>query len=366
MLNDIHKKGYIKVAKLFSMGKKETGLPPGTVVYTGEKKVEAIRISYMDYDEKTFEEKQVNTIEECFPLKETSTVSWINVDGLHEIEVIKKLGEHFNIHPLTQEDVVHVGQRPKYEEFENSLFIVFQMLSFDEESQRIASEQVSLILGQNYVLSLQERPGDCFEVIRDRIRESKGRIRKMGADYLAYILIDAVVDNYFLVLEKMSEKIELLQEGTLASPDAEKLQQIHFLRRELIHLRKSVWPMRELVNGMERSESSLIAASTGIYLRDVYDHTIQIIETVETFRDMVSSMLDIYLSSVSNRMNEVMKVLTIIATIFIPLTFIAGLYGMNFQNMPELEWKYGYGLALLVMLIVAVVMLLYFKRKRWL
>jgi magnesium transporter len=366
MLNDIHKKGYIKIAKLFSVGTKERGLPPGTLVYTGEKKVEEVRISYIDYDENNFEEKQVSTVEECFPLKETKTVSWVNIDGLHDVEIIKKLSERFGIHPLIQEDIVHVGQRPKCEESENTIFIVFQMLSFNEDSQRIDSEQVSLIFGSNYVLSFQERPGDCFETIRNRIRESKGRIRKMGADYLAYTLVDAVVDNYFFVLEKMSEKIELLQEGLLVNPDTEKLQQIHFIRRELISLRKSVWPMRELVSGLERSESSLIAKTTGVYLRDVYDHSIQVIEAVETFRDMVSSMLDIYLSSVSNRMNEVMKVLTIIATIFIPLTFIAGLYGMNFKNMPELEWKYGYGLVLLVMLVVSVVMLLYFKRKRWL
>ena len=366
MLNDIHKKGYVKIAKQFSLGAKERGLPPGTLVYTGEKKVEAVRISYMDYEEEHFEEKQISHIKECYPFKDKPSVTWINIDGLHDMTIIEGVEQHFNVHPLVLEDILHIGQRPKCQESENTLFIVFQMLSFNENSQHIDSEQVSLILGNNYVLSFQERPGDCFETIRNRIRQSKGRIRKMGADYLAYSLIDAVVDNYFLVLEKMSEKIELLQEGMLASPDVEKLQQIHFLRRELIHLRKSVWPMRELVSGLERSESFLIAASTHVYLRDVYDHSIQVIEAIETFRDMVSSMLDIYLSSVSNRMNEVMKVLTIIATIFIPLTFIAGIYGMNFRFMPELEWKYGYGLVLLLMLIVAVVMLLYFKRKRWL
>jgi len=244
--------------------------------------------------------------------------------------------------------------------------MVLKMLTFNNESNSIQSEQVSLVLGQNFVISFQEAAGDVFEQIRDRIRNAKGRIRKMSADYLAYALIDAIVDNYFLILEKMGEQIESMEEELIAKPSDKTVRMIHSLKRELIFLRKSVWPLRELISNLEKTESSLITNSTEPYLRDVYDHTIQVIDTVEGFRDMVSGMLDIYLSSISNRMNAVMKVLTIIATIFIPLTFIAGIYGMNFKYMPELGWKWAYPAVWLIMAIVAIVMLIYFKRKKWL
>jgi magnesium transporter len=240
------------------------------------------------------------------------------------------------------------------------------MLYYDEEADIVVAEQVSLLLGPNFVLSFQERPGDVFEPIRDRIRNDKGRVRAMGADYLCYALLDSIVDNYFIILEKFGEKIEGMEEELVQNPDPNTLQTIHSLKRELIFMRKSVWPLREVVNALDRGESTLIRKTTGIYLRDVYDHTIQVIDTVETFRDMVSGMLDIYLSSVSNRMNEVMKVLTIIATIFIPLTFIAGIYGMNFSFMPELGWRFGYFGALGVMALIFVAMVIYFKRRAWL
>jgi magnesium transporter len=240
------------------------------------------------------------------------------------------------------------------------------MLDYDREESKIKVEQVSLILGENFVISFQETEGDIFNPIRERVRNNKGRVRKMGADYLAYVLIDAVVDNYFLILEALGEQIESMEEELVANPTPETLQTIHNLKREMIFLRKSVWPLRELISGLERGESALIRESTGIYLRDVYDHTIQVIDTVETFRDMLSGMLDIYLSSVSNRMNEVMKVLTIIATIFIPLTFLAGIYGMNFEFMPELRWHWSYPLVWCVMIVIGVAMIFYFKRKKWL
>jgi len=230
----------------------------------------------------------------------------------------------------------------------------------------VQAEQVSLVLGSNFVISFQERVGDVFDEVRDRIRNAKGRIRKMGPDYLAYALLDAVVDNYFTVLEKFGEKIEAAEEELVANPTEKTLKQIHLVKRELLSVRKSVWPLRELISALQRGESGLIQETTGIYLRDMYDHTIQVIDTVESFRDMVSGMLDIYLSSISNKMNAVMKVLTIIATIFIPLTFIAGVYGMNFKYMPELQWRWGYGLILVVMGIVAVIMLFYFRKKKWL
>jgi len=240
------------------------------------------------------------------------------------------------------------------------------MLSYDDENQAVQAEQVSLVLGPNFVISLQERVGDVFEQIRDRIRNAKGRIRKMGSDYLCYALIDAIVDNYFAILEGFGERIESMEEELVAEPTEKTLQQIHTLKREMIFLRKSVWPLRELISALQRSESPLIQESTDIYLRDVYDHTIQIIDTVESFRDMISGMLDIYLSSLSNKMNAVMKVLTIIATLFIPLTFVAGIYGMNFKYMPELEWHWAYPAVWLVMVVVAAVMLIYFRKKKWL
>ncbi|MBN1794848.1 MAG: magnesium/cobalt transporter CorA [Candidatus Omnitrophica bacterium] len=351
---------------------KTAGLVPGALVYVGEEKTGKPKITVIDYDEKGFQEKEIASVEECFPFKETPTVTWVNIDGIHDTEVIEKIGRHFNLHPLTLEDIVDTGQRPKYEDLEQYIFIVLKMLYCEEGTCDITVEQVSMILADNYVISFQEKEGDVFNVVRDRIRNAKGRVRKMGADYLAYSLLDAVVDGYFLILEKMGDRIEDMEETLVNNPDPAVLETIYGLKQDTIFLRKSVWPLREVVNGLTRGESDLIRKETHAFLRDVYDHTIQVIETIETFRDMVSGMLDIYLSSISNKMNEVMKVLTIIATIFIPLTFIAGIYGMNFNpenspyNMPELNWRFGYLGAWGVMLLVALGMLIYFKRKKWL
>jgi magnesium transporter len=352
--------------KLFRKTSKRAGLSPGTLVHDGDKKVEKAKITIIDYDAAQFQEKEVETIEECFPFRDTPTVTWINIDGLHEVGIIEKIGKHFSIHPLILEDILHTGQRPKMEDFEDYIFLVVKMFYHDEKDNEIKMEQVSLLLGSNFVISFQEREGDIFNPIRERIRNHKGRIRMMKADYLGYALLDTIVDNYFIILEKIGEDIENMEEELVTRPTPETLQTIHNLKRELIVLRKSIWPLREVVNSLERGESPLINEATGVYLRDVYDHTIQVIDTIETFRDMVSGMLDIYLSSISNKMNEVMKVLTIIATIFIPLTFVAGLYGMNFEFMPELKWHWGYFAALLVMAAVAVFMVFYFRRKRWL
>jgi len=344
----------------------KTGLPPGTPVFIGDKKTESVKITILDYDETHLQEREVKEIEECFPFKETPTVTWINIDGVHDVGFIQKLGEHFDLHPLIIEDIVNTQQRPKMEESEDYIYIVLKMLYVDEESKETQVEQVSLVLGENYVISFQEREGDIFNSIRTRIRNGKGRIRKMEPDYLAYALLDSVVDHYFTILEKDGEKIEELEDKVVADPRPETLQEIHRLKREMIFLRRSVWPLRELVNSLERSESGLIHKSTRIYLRDVYDHTIQVIDTLETYRDMLSGMHDTYLSSISNRMNEVMKVLTIIATIFIPLTFIAGVYGMNFEFMPELKWRWAYFGVWGVIFVVAVAMVIYFKRRKWL
>jgi len=345
---------------------KQAGLIPGTLIHIGEKKAEKAKITVIDYNQTLFQEKELKTVEESFPFKDSSTVTWINIDGLHDLEIIEKIGQHFEIHSLALEDILNTDQRPKLEDFESYIFVVFKMLYRNQTDNGVIVEQVSLILGKNYVISFQEREGDVFNAVRERIRNAKGRVRKAGADYLAYSLMDAVIDNYFLIIETMGEKIEGSEELLVINPTPEVLQSIHNLKRETIFLRKSVWPLREVISALERGESSLVQKTTRVFLRDLYDHTIQVLDTVETFRDLVASMLDIYLSSLSNRMNEVMKVLTIIATIFIPLTFIAGIYGMNFKYMPELGWRWGYFGALGIMVLVALLMMSYFKRKKWL
>jgi len=342
------------------------GLPPGSLVHIGEKRDAKVKISVIDYDEKNFEEKEIINAEECFSFKEKSTVTWINVDGVHQVDIVEKIGKYFGLHPLVLEDIVNTGQRPKIEDFEGYIFIVLKMLYNSEKDDEIKAEQISLIFGKNFVLSFQETEGDVFDFVRERIRNSKGRIRKAGSDYLIYSLLDAIVDNYFVVLEKIGEKVEVMEEELVTNPIPETLQSIHNMKREMIFLRKSVWPLREVISGLQRGESNLIQKSTGVYLRDMYDHTIQVIDTIETFRDMISGMLDIYISSVSNKMNEVMKVLTIFAAIFIPLTFIAGVYGMNFQYMPELGLQWGYFIVLFIMLLVGLSLVMFFKRKHWL
>jgi magnesium transporter len=344
----------------------KAGLPPGSVVFVGEKKVEEIRITIIDYDENQYAEREVKNIEECFSYKSTPSISWINIDGVHQVEVIEKLGSHFVLHPLLQEDVVNTHQRPKFDEFDDHLFIVLRMFFLNEQENELEGEQISLIVGSNFVISFQERQGDVFDQVRERLRNGKGRIRKKGSDYLAYSLIDAIVDSYYNILEGLGENIESLQEQMVSEPKQEDLQIIHHLKRDMLFFRKSVWPLRELISALAKSESTLIKEDVLVYLRDVYDHVIQAIDTIETFRDMLSAMLDIYLSSVGNRMNQVMKVLTIIATIFIPMTFLAGIYGMNFKYMPELEWKYAYLVFWLVVVTVFIIMISLFKKKKWL
>jgi magnesium transporter len=346
---------------------KKAGLPPGTLVHIGEKKSEKVRITVFEYHEELFQQREIENIDEYFPSQDPAVTTWINIDGLHRLDIIEKAGKLFNLHPLTLEDIVNTGQFPKIEDYEDYLFIVLKMLYFNETSNEIEVEQVSLCVGTNFVVSFQEEiKRDVFDSVRARIKNGKGRMRKMGADYLTYILIDAVIDSYFLILEKLGEKIEDLEEKVVNEPQEQVLHEIHRFKREMIFLRKSVWPLREVVSSLERGGSKLIHESMHIYLRDVYDHTIRIIETIETFRDILSGLLDIYLSSISNRINAVMKVLTIIATIFMPLTFMAGVYGMNFKYMPELDWRWGYPLIMLVMAFIGISMLLYFRRKKWL
>jgi magnesium transporter len=344
----------------------KVGLPPGSLVHVGEIKAEEVKITVMDYDETSFMEKEVENVEKCFPFKETPTITWINIDGLHQVDIVEKIGKHFNIHPLIQEDILHTGQRPKMEDFDEYILIILKMLYYDSEEDTVRSEQISIILRSNLVISFQEVPGDVFNPLRERMRNGKGRVRRMGADYLAYALTDSIVDHYFILLEKFGERIEILEEELAQDPQPETLQAIHNLKQEIIFLRKSVWPLREVISGLERAESSLIHDNISMYLRDVYDHTIQVIDSVETDQDILSGMLDLYLSSVSNKMNEVMKVLTIFASIFIPLTFMAGVYGMNFKFMPELEWRWAYPALWIAMATVATFLIIFFKRKKWL
>ncbi len=345
---------------------REAGLAPGTLVHIGEKKVENVRITVMDFDADGFRETVVENVDECLAYRDKPTTTWINVDGVHDVRVVEKLGACYGIHPIVLEDVVNTAQRPKMLDFGDYIFISLKMLYFEEPRERVKVEQVSLILGPNFVISFQEDVGDVFDPVRDRIRKGTGKIRRSGADYLAYSLIDSIVDGYFVVFEWLGERIEEIQERLIVDPTAENLQTIHQLKSEMIELRKAVWPLREVLANLERVESPLVRKDTLIFLRNVYGHTIEIIETIESFRDLMAGMIDIYLSSLSMKMNEVMKVLTIIATIFIPLTFVVGVYGMNFRYMPELKWRFGYPMVMLLVLAVGVSMLVYFRRKKWL
>lgn len=344
---------------------RRAGLPPGTLIPPeGSRDNLPPVITIIDYDAGQYQEKTVTSLAECLPFRATDTVTWINIDGLSDTALIEQTGKSFGIHPLVLESILNTEQRPKFEDLETSLYVNVKMLQYLEASHKVKIEQVSLIVGRNYVISFQEDVGDVFNPVRERIRKD-GRIRKFGTDYLAYALIDAIVDNYFAVMESLGEQVEILEEALASNPSREMLLNIHTLKKDMIYLRKSVWPLREVISGLEQSDNELIRDPTRIYLRDVYNHTIQVIDTIETFREMVSGMIDIYLSGMSMRLNEVMKVLTLIATIFIPLTFIVGIYGMNFEYMPELQHPYGYYGLWAVMILVTSVMLFYFRKKRW-
>jgi magnesium transporter len=345
---------------------KKIGLPPGTLVHVGEKHVDKVKISVIDYSQTSFQQKEITNISELEPFKESQTTSWINVEGINDVTAVEAIGGLFHLHPLVLEDIVNATQRPKIEDAEDYLFIVLKVLYYSEESDEMALRQLSLVLGPTFLLTFQEGPGTLFDSVKERLKDGNVRIRKSGPDYLAYCLIDTVVDNYFAVLEKLAEKIEALEEDVVTDPSRQTLQEIHGLKTDMIYLRKSIWPLREVVNTLGRGESALIKDATLPYLRDVYDHTIHAIDTMETLRDIISGTLDIYLSSVNNRLNEIMKVLTIIATIFMPLTFLSGWYGMNFKDMPELAWRWGYPMVIGIAIIMATGMFVYFKRKNWL
>lgn len=343
----------------------KAGMPPGTIVFIGERKQDEVEIQILTYDGGHFEEVPNAALGDIGRHLGNSSVTWINISGLHDVELIAALGKQFQLHPLTLEDIVNPSQRPKVEEFDDYIFLVLRMASYNGDLKRIDLENVSLVLGDGWVLSFQERTGDVFDSVRGRIRSGKGRIRRSKADYLAYALMDSIVDEYFVILEKMGEHIEELDDEIVLAPETPHLSEVHKLKRDVLALRKSIWPMREEVSAIEKSESALIVAATRPFLRDLYDHTVQLIDIVETYRDILGNMHDTFLSSVNNRMNEIIKVLTIIATIFIPLTFIVGVYGMNFANMPELKWRWGYPMVMGFMGLIVIGMIVYFRRRRW-
>jgi magnesium transporter len=346
--------------------KKHIGQVPGTLVYTGKKSGNKLHIESFDYNKDTVEETVLLHIEDAIPYKDTDSVTWININGLNYINEIEKIGQQYGLHPLVLEDIVNTTQRPKIDEYENYLFIVLKMLYYDEE-EKIVSEQVSLVLGKNYVLTFQESEGDVFDGLRDRIRTSKGRIRGLKSDYLLYALIDAVVDQYFSIIETLSNKIEDLETDIFAGEAREDVNiEVQQLKREILRVRRAIFPLREVINRIEKTENPLIYKRTITYYRDIYDHLIQVSENIDIYREMIWSLMDMYMTTISNRMNEVMKVLTIMSSIFIPLTFLAGIYGMNFNYMPELEYRYGYFVLLGVMFFMFLGLLFYFKRKKWL
>jgi magnesium transporter len=342
------------------------GLAPGSLVYIGKQKDAPVRISILDYDADRVDELLDVTIQEAWRFKEKKSVTWINISGVHDMAVIENIGRRFDLHPLLLEDVVNTGGRPKIDDYEDYLFVVLKMVYSEPVEHELVIEHVCVVVGQGYILSFQEREGDIFDPVRERIKKGKGRIRRSGADYLAYSLMDMIVDHYFAVLEDIGEDIGTLQEEALEAPTTKTIQRIHEDKRRIMFLRKSIWPLRDMINMLLRGESPLINQYVMVYLKDVYDHVIQVIDTVETYRDLLAGVMDIYMSSVSNRMNEVMKELTVIATLFIPLTFIAGIYGMNFRYMPELEWRFSYPVFWMLVILVFGIMLILFKRKKWL
>lgn len=343
------------------------GLPPGSLVFTGTQKMETVEITLIQYSTESFSEKKFQNPDDLLSAISTfEGVNWVNVDGLHDADLVEKLNTHLDIHRLSMEDILSVGQRTKLEEYANYVHVVLRMFDADTKDETIDGEQLSFLLKGNVLLSFQERKGDVFDIIRTRIREDKGIIRKKNADYLLYALLDTVVDHYFMTLENFSEKIEELEFELLENPNKDTLNAIYQLRRESLSLRRCVYPLREMISRFEKLEEPIINKETKIYIRDLYDHTIQIIETVEVFREMIIGLLELYMNSVSNKLNEIMKVLTIMSSIFIPLTFVVGVYGMNFDNMPILHYKYGYYAVWLIMALLVVFMVIYFKRKKWL
>lgn len=345
---------------------KKIGLSPGSLIYVGEKKDQPVKISIINYDEKGVDEISDAAVDDVINFTPAKSIVWINVCGIHDITVIEQIGKAFDLHPLLLEDIVNTNHRPKLDDYENYLFVILKMPQAESTGEELQIEHVCIVLSRNIIISFQETEKNVFDPVKERIKKGKGRIQKAGTDYLAYTLMDMVIDQYYGILEKIGEEIETFEEEVLVHPDQSVLSRIHNCKHRNLFLRKSIWPLREMINTMLRQESALINDSVMVYLQDVYDHVIQIIDTVETYRDLLSGIMDIYMSGVSNKMNEIMKVLTIIATLFIPLTFLAGIYGMNFKYMPELEWQFSYPVFWIMVILVFSAMLGWFRHKKWL
>ncbi|WP_338733495.1 magnesium/cobalt transporter CorA [Mangrovimonas cancribranchiae] len=352
--------------KRTSKYKKHVGQVPGAIVYTGDKISEKLFIESFDYNSEQAIEAELKNVEEAFKYKASNTITWINLNGLNHIDEIEKIGTHYNLHPLILEDIVNTSQRPKIDEYDDYIFISLKMLYYNT-NEDVVIEQVSFIMGENYVLTFQESEGDVFDTVRERIRNGKGRIRTSSSDYLLYALIDAIVDHYYIVSETLGNKIEDIEDVLFEGAAADNIsQQVLNLKKELLKVRRAIFPLREIINRIEKSETKFIQKKTIQFYRDIYDHIIQLSDTIDIYREMIWSLMDLYMTNISNRMNEVMKVLTIIATIFIPLTFIAGIYGMNFDNMPELHYNNAYYIVWGIMIIIFLGMIYYFRRKKWL
>jgi magnesium transporter len=348
--------------------RKKPGTSPGSLILNSPKRVPQVQLQTFEFSPNFFHEEPQASLDKILELKTSPHQSWMNIDGLHDVELIQKIGAHFEIHPLNLEDILEPSSRPKIDEMEDYIFMSFKMISFGKKSgngEKLLQEQVSLVLGQNWVLSFQEVPGDSFDPVRERLRSGKGRMRRMGADYFAYALIDAAVDYYFVAVEQIGERLDAIDKKVLDSPSPAILKQIHSLKNDLIKVRKAIWPLRDVISSLERNDSKLIRPETLIFIRDLHDHIVQLIEAVETYRDLVGGLFDIYLSSQSNRTNEIIRVLTVTTSIFIPLTFIVGIYGMNFKFFPELEWHYGYHLVWALMITVAIGMVSFFRKRGW-
>ena len=341
------------------------GLEPGSLVHIGEVKRDSTKIAVYKYNEQNFEVYEPDTIYHDAFSESNSFVTWVNIEGLHDVKLLDGIGKHYKLHPLIIEDILNTDQRPKIEVYKEYIFISIKTIEYDKIVNDFIIEQQSIIIGNNYVLSFGERDTDIFEPIITRLKNGVGRGRMLGPDYMAYSLLDIIVDNYYSILEGISDRIEAIEDETIERASSDTLKNIRSLRRQVLFLNKSIWPLREIMSTLERRESDLIKESTEAYIRDLYDHVIQVLDTSETLRDILTSTIDIYISNSSNKMNEIMKVLTIISTVFMPLSFIVGVYGMNIGNMPELHWRWTYPILWAIMIFISIIMLVYFKKKKW-
>jgi magnesium transporter len=356
------------MSKRYKIESNNLGTSPGTLTYVGKKVDFATKIFLTQYNHEIYHTSPIPTLNDCKLDLKSDKIYWLNIDGIHEPQVIEAVGKIFKLHPLVMEDILNTQQKPKFEYYDdNQLFMTIKMLEYNPYTHEVEVEHLSFILGEKFVVSFQEeRTSDIFEPILKRIKASAGKTRKNGADYLLYSLMDLVVDNYFLVLEKLSDNIERLEEDIINNPKPQSLTELYNMKRELTLIRKSIFPLREMIANLLREEAPMITSNTSLYLRDVHDHVTQVLENIDSYRELVASLMDLYLSQVSNKMNNVMKVLTVISVIFMPLTFVAGIYGMNFDNIPELHWRYGYYYVWGFMIVLVAVMLVWFRKKRWL